>query len=435
MKTKWLLLGLMALLLLWPATAVFADEPGLVFEDGRIYFDEDVSLDPGEVFQGDMGVFDGDLDVPEDSTVHGDVFVVNGDVLLAGQVSGDLGVIEGELEMAEDGQVMGDLFVMGGDHTVAGHVRGDLSVLFGEVELLSTAVVDGDLLVAPGTLERNAGARVRGDEVHDLPIPSIPFIPERVEVPDLELPELPEPPVRPQVPDRPDFPVRPRMAPLHNFGQFLGRTFTALFLSSLFIAVGALIAFIWPRPTRKVSECISAMPLQSFGLGLLTFFIAAGLEVLAVVLMVVVILIAAVMIGTVILIPVGLLLILLSPLLLLPVPLAMIGGVVLGWVALAEMIGQKVLRALKTRDAKPLGAVLVGLLITVPLAAILWVAEPLCCAWPFVILLTSLGLGAVFHTRFGTQGCQSAKSGPDALPMEAMDEEVGQPDGPVNGTP
>jgi hypothetical protein len=151
--------------------------------------------------------------------------------------------------------------------------------------------------------------------------------------------------------------------------------------------------------------------------------------------MIVVILIGAVMIGTVILIPVGLLLILLSVLLLLPVPLAMIGGVVLGWVALAELIGQKVLRALKARDVRPMGAVLVGLLITVPLAAILWVAEPLCCAWPFVILLTSLGLGAVFHTRFGKQGCRSTKTGPDALPMEAMDEEAGLPDGPVNGAP
>jgi hypothetical protein len=278
---------------------------------------------------------------------------------------------------------------------------------------------------------------VRGEEVQDLPIPALPFGRERVEVPDLpEIPDLPERPTapsRPRVPDRPDFPVR-TLTPLQSFSQFLGRTFTALFLSSLFIAIGALIALIWPLPTRKVSECISAMPLRSFGLGLLTFFIAAGLEILAVVLMVVVILIAAVMLGTVILIPVGLLLILLSPLLLLPVPLAMIGGVVLGWVALAELIGQKVLRALKARDVRPLGAVLVGLLITVPLAAILWVAEPLCCAWPFVILLTSLGLGAVFHTRFGRQGCQSP-AGPDALPMEAMDEEEGLPDGPVSGAP
>lgn len=440
MKTKWLWLGLMALLLLWPATAIFANEPGLVFDNGRIFFDEDVSLEPGEIFQGDLGIFNGDLELAEGSTVNGDVFVTNGDVRLAGQVNGDLAVLGGDLDLTESGQVKGDLFAMSGEHTVAGHVRGDVSVLFGEVELRSTAVVDGDLLVAPGTLERDAGARVRGEEVHDLTIPPIPFIPERVEVPKverLEPPGRPTAPPRPVVPDRPEFPIRPRVTPLQSFGQFMGRAFTALFLSSLFIAIGALIALIWPRPTRKVSECISAAPLQSFGLGLLTFFIAAGLEVLAVVLMVVVILIAAVMIGTVILIPVGLLLILLSPLLLLPVPLALVGGVVLGWVGLAELIGQKVLKALNARDVKPLGAVLVGLLMTVPLAAILWIAEPLCCAWPFVILLTSLGLGAVFHTRFGTQGCQSSKSsaGPEALPMEAMDEEAGRPDGPVSGTP
>jgi hypothetical protein len=179
------------------------------------------------------------------------------------------------------------------------------------------------------------------------------------------------------------------------------------------------------------------MPVQSFGLGLLTFLIAAGLEALATVLMILVILIAAALISTVILIPVGLLLILLSILLLLPVPLALAGAMVLGWVGLAQVIGQQVFKLLKSGYVRPLGAVLVGLLVTVPLAAILWIVQPACCAWPFVVLLTSVGLGAVFHTRFGRQNCQQPgpPAGPELLPAAAMDEETGQPDGPVAGTP
>jgi hypothetical protein len=200
--------------------------------------------------------------------------------------------------------------------------------------------------------------------------------------------------------------------------------------SLLFIFLGLLVVFIWPRPTRKVSDCISAMPVQSFGLGLLTFLIAVVLEALAAVLMIIVILIGAALISTVILIPIGLLLILLSVLILLPVPLALAGAMVLGWVALAELVGRKALRVLRVRDARPVGAVLAGLLITVSLAAMLWVLQPGCCAWPFIILLTSVGVGATIHTRFGRESCRQSRPSaePDLLPAEAMDEEAGQPD-------
>jgi hypothetical protein len=209
------------------------------------------------------------------------------------------------------------------------------------------------------------------------------------------------------------------------------------FMSLLFVGMGLLVAVIWPRSTRRVSDCIGVMPLQSFGLGLLTFLIAVVLESMAIVLMVVIILIAAVMIGTVLLIPIGLLLILLSVLVLLPVPLALAGGMLLGWVGLADFVGQKALKVLGIRDGSPLGTVLVGLLITVPLAALLWVFNPGCCAWPFIVLLTSVGLGAVFHTRFGTQGCQQSGSPDtsDVLPLDAMEDEVGQPDLPQNKLP
>ena len=98
------------------------------------------------------------------------------------------------------------------------------------------------------------------------------------------------------------------------------------------------------------------------------------------------------------------------------------------------------LQLLKVADVKPLGATLVGLLITVVLAAVLWIAKPVCCAWPFVILLSSLGLGAVVQTRFGREGCRAQNATPappaaaDVLPAEAMDDEAGQPDLPPDAS-
>jgi hypothetical protein len=429
MKAKGLWLGLMVLFLLLPATAVVADEPGLHFDGGDIFVEEDVSLERGQTVEGDLGVFDGDLHMPEGSTVNGDVFVANGDAYVAGQVNGDLAVIDGDLELTESGLVTGVLFAMGGNQDVAGHVRGDLSTLFGDMRLRDTAIVEGALLVAPGVLEREAGAQVRGEAVHDLPLPPLPFIedlPQRMPVPTP--PARLQPPMPPRVPH--DTVGR-------QIARFVGRGFTATFLSLLFIAVGTLIVFIWPRPTKRVSECISIMPVQAFGIGLLSFIIAAFLEALAVVVMILIILLAAALIATVILIPIGLLLILLSVLVLFPVPLALAGAMVLGWVGVAELIGRKALAVLRVRSVTPLGAVIAGLLVTVPVAATLWMVKPLCCAWPFIILLTSVGLGAVIHTRFGTQSCGTSGTAtePEVLPIEAMDEEAGQPDNATGGTP
>ena len=438
MRKKGLWLGVLLLLLLLPASAAFAGGPRLVIDDGGIFVDEDVTLEPGEVYNGDLGIFNGDLSVPKGSVVKGDVFVTNGDVEVAGRIDGSLAVISGDLVLEQGSVVEGDLFVMSGDHEVAGRVSGDLSVMFGDAELRDSAVVEGDLMVLSGSLERAAGARVSGEELRDIPLPDLPLIPERVNPP--EMPELPEIPVQPEVPVRPQVPPVPRVrveTPAQQFGRFVGRTVSAGFFSLVFIALGVLVVFIWRRPTRRVSECIEAMPVQSFVLGLLTFLIAAVLEAFAVVLLILIVLVAAALISTVILIPIGLLLILLSVLVLLPVPLALLGGMVLGWVALAQLIGQKVGKVLRGGELQPLAATLLGLIITVPVAAILWVAQSACCAWPFIILLTSIGLGAVFHTRFGTQACSQSKPGAEAeaLPAEAMDEEAGAPDLPPDATP
>jgi hypothetical protein len=49
-----------------------------------------------------------------------------------------------------------------------------------------------------------------------------------------------------------------------------------------------------------------------------------------------------------------------------------------------------------------------------------------------------VGLGAVFHTRFGRQSCNQAKTAAapaEVLPAEAMDEEAGEPDLPPDTTP
>lgn len=424
MKVRVLWLGLLVGLLLWPASAVFAQGPTPGSDGGRVFWSEDVALTSGETFEGDLGIFQGNLDVPEGAVVNGSVFVTNGHVTIAGRVDGNVAVLGGFLDLAQTGLVRGDAMATGGLHKIAGQVRGNASFLFGDLALRSTALISGDLLVAPGHLQREAGSQVQGKVVTDVTASSLTHQTTPEGVPQAPLPTA--------VPSRPHSePVAPRL------GQVLGRILGVVFSSLVFVAVCVLVVLLWPRATRRVADCIAALPAQSLGLGLLTFLIAAGLEVVAVVALVLIILVGALLMATVVLIPVGLLLILLSWLILLPVPLAMVGGVVLGWVGLSELIGRKLLDALRAHNVAPLGSALLGLLITVSISAMLWILKPVCCAWPLVILLTSVGLGSVFHTRFGRQGCQPAGSTPPAaaLPSDAMEEETGQPDTPSAETP
>jgi len=419
-KKRIVRLGVVIGFLFLLATQVFAAEECFGFDDGRVFVDEDVSLEPGERFSGDLAVFGGDLTIPQGSTVNGDVFVSGGTVLVAGRVNGDLAVTSGDLLLDESGYVAGDVFGLG-KVDVGGQVGGDLANLFGSVVLRNTAVVHGDLLALSGSVEREPGATVLGDEVAGAPLPGMPRFPEEPAVPE----------VRHLTPEPPQLPVRPSGPTLgQRIGRFVSRSLAATFLGLLFVGLGLLIVYIWPRQTQQVSDCITALPWQSFGLGLLTYLIALGLESLAVVLMILVILVAAALISTVILIPVGLFLILISGLVLLPVPLALVGAMVLGWVGLADLVGRKVLALLNVRDVKPAGAVLVGLLLSVGLAATFWLLKPLCCGWPFIVLMTSIGLGAVLNSRFGTQSCRESPAAPpsEPLPLEAMDEEAGRPD-------
>ncbi len=431
MKRIGLFWGLMLLLLLGPAATALADGPIVTFDGGQIFVDEDVSLAAGQSFNGDLGIWRGDLTMAAGSVVNGDLFVASGNAYIAGRVNGSLAILNGHLELTSSGYVTGDVVGIKADQDVAGQVEGSLSALVGDIVLRNTALVRGDLLVTPGHIRREAGARVLGSEVYDLDLPPLPFLGK--ESPEVPAPsQIPTPSLRPwEVPQPRELQREP-----WRFGvrQFLGRVMAAAFLSLLSIGIGMLVAVIWPRPTRRVSDCILALPAQSFGLGLLTFLIAAGLEAIAAVLVILVWLVATALVGTVILIPLGLLLILLAPVLMLPIPIALAGAMILGWVGLADLIGHKVLKLFNVAEVKPLGAALVGLLIMVAVTALLWIVKPLCCAWPFVILVSSVGLGAAIHTRFGRQSCRSAAppGQPEALPPEAMDIEAGQPDVPVS---
>jgi cytoskeletal protein CcmA (bactofilin family) len=324
-----LLACLLALLLAFSATPVFADGN----DNGKVIFGGSFTLESGEELDGDLVVFGGSAVLEEDSRVDGSVVV------------------------------------MGGSASIAGEVDGDVVVFGGDVELRATAIVDGDLVTIGGSVEREEGAIVRGSEVKGLEFKGFPFfwtLPTRVS-------------------------LRYRWPNL--WFRFIFDIFKTLFMALALAALGLLIVLFWLEQTEVVGQTVLAAPLPSGGVGLLTIVVAAALIVLFAI--------------TICLSPVAFLL-----------GVATLAAGIFGWTAVGLLVGQKLLEAFKVEEINPLIAVAVGILLISLLAAV-----P--CLGPIlVIVVGSLGLGAVVLTRFGTQTYPLPAPVPPAPPVPAQSEEI-----------
>jgi cytoskeletal protein CcmA (bactofilin family) len=413
MRKYVLWIGLLLLVLAVPLSPAWAagEQP----DDGRVIWGENFALAAGQVHRGNLAVIGGDADLEPGSRVLGDLFVSGGDAQIEGQVLGDLAIIGGNLDLGGEGQVDGDLFFAGGDVDVAGHVRGNLSTVRGDLTLRESAVVEGDIVTFASSYTREPGAQVLGRDR----VPSLPAVPEVPSVPEVE-----------------SKPFRPSTS--GGLVDAVASVLVTLFTTALLVVVGTVVVAVLPRPVGRVRDELRANLALSFGVGLLAWLVAAGLEVIAALVMAVVALVAALLMTTVILIPVGLVLLILSPILLLPVPLALLTGLVLGWVAMAQQAGRWLLRSLKANRVSDALATFVGLvLLTTPLA-LLWLIRPCCLGLPLTVLFASMGLGAALLTRLGSRAYTASPpptpawpeepTQPSTSPVEPVDPRETEPD-------
>jgi hypothetical protein len=162
---------------------------------------------------------------------------------------------------------------------------------------------------------------------------------------------------------------------------------TALVLALLAL----LVVSLWPKPTGLVANTVWRSPAASFGVGLLTLLVVAGLVVLLIIT------------------------ICLSPLLALATAVAWL----FGWIALGWLVGRRLLAALKAKNVAPvweagLGVFLITLLGAVP-----------CIGWLVWLVGGAFGLGAVVLTRFGSQRYNGTQPAPPPEPSDVL------PAGPI----
>lgn len=259
------------------------------------------------------------------------------------QVDRDVVSFGGDVVMEESTRVGNDVVVFGGNVDVAGTIGHDLTVFGGVVTLEPTAVVNGNVVPLGGVVNRKEGAIVRGQ-----------VMPSGTRV---------TPGVYP-------------LAPIRTGWNFLGDAIWG-FVQGFFTmvglaALGALLLVFTPKQLDQVRDVAEKSALPSMGVGCLTFLVVPPLIILFIV--------------TCLGIPLSAIL-----------GIALIAAAAFGWIALAILLGDRLLNALKVKNIVPILAMVAGLII-------LWLVSAVPVLGGLIgLFLGALAVGAVVLTRFGTQ--------------------------------
>jgi cytoskeletal protein CcmA (bactofilin family) len=333
MKQLYKFLTLFALLALFlvPTGAVHAQGPG-PSSDGRVIFGSNYTVKSGDTFTGDLVVFGGNVTVEENADLKGNLVVFGGTV-------------------KSDGQVNGDLVIIGG-----------------QVELQSKAHVTGDVVTVGGQLQKADGAAIDGEVVNNIQ-------------PDIQIPtgKIPPSATEPTVP-----------TPSVNFDFDPFWSATGVLFRAVAVALLAMVVVMFLQPQlNRVGHAITAQPLMSGGIGLLTVLVAP----LAVVILTV----------TIILIPVAFVGVLL-----------LVFAWLFGVIALGQEVGERFTRSINQSWAPVLTTGFGTFLLMLVGGAI---GEIPCVGWLAPLALGLLGIGAVAVTWFGSRSAPAnfgQTSGPSA---------------------
>jgi hypothetical protein len=259
--------------------------------------------------KGDVVAMGGDVRLR--APVGSDVYVAGGTVTIESSVGGSARVAGGNAEVTGAGSVTGNLSIAGGDVMILGPVKGNVHAAGGNV--LIDAEIGGDVSTGAGTLELGPNARIAGKLKHRGP--EIRRHPDAQVAGGIEKKEIRTRQTRRHV----ETVTRDRSLSLGGWLWTLG-----------LIGLAALLAAAFPGATKRLGGELR----ENTGLVFLLGFCAlVGLPIFAIMLMV-----------TIIGLPLALIVVLLYFLLLL-----------LGYVAIAVVMGDLALNKYKAEMATQLG--------------------------------------------------------------------------------
>ncbi len=298
------------------------------------------------IYENDVRVFDGD------QTISGQNYTLESGEI----VQGDLTVFGGNALLKVGSRVEGGVTVFGGNAEIYGEVNGDVNVIGGNANLRSGARVGGTLSAVGGDVSREGGASTRGGTNEFNGIPPIAPVPPMMDGDDRGN-------TWNNKVDRWNNGAQNWADRWENsvFGKLGG-----IILITLFAVV---LAHFLPVPIARMGDTIRNQGLLSSGVGLLTF-IALPIAV------------AITIIGIITLPLVG---------------IAMFFGALIGWTALAQLIGVWLMRGFGRSNWTLAGQAGAGAIVLAVLGALPVVG------WFVSIVASCIGLGVLVLTRLGTQ--------------------------------
>ena len=171
------------------------------------------------------------------------------------------------------------------------------------------------------------------------------------------------------------------------FLNFVANVVYSLGMTVVLALLAVFVVALWREPVERVSQTIVNAPAASWGVGVLTA------------LAFVVVLPAFAVLSAILIIACGLGLLGFG--VIAAASVALVIGWLMGWIALGQLVGQRLLDALGNRHPTPAASAAVGTAVI----TLFWLGlAPLCgMGWLIFAVLSPLGLGAVVLTRFGTQ--------------------------------
>ena len=295
-----------------------------------------------------------DLIVEEGGTVNGDVTVFDGDVEVAGRIEGDVSIFDGHLEL--DGEIEGDLVLFGG-----------------QLDIHEGAVISGDCVSFGGDVDDASGRASCASPGSEILGNIGPIRP----------PGIPEAPEFPRVEGR-----GPTVA--STVGQIFLRVSEVVGRSLLLGLLALIVAAVFPRQVRQVSDTVRRRPVASGAVGLLTAVAAPSLIVLLLIVL------ALTCVG-----------LLLYPAVFL-LGLGVIAAAVFGWIALGERLGRWLMGTLKVESRNLTVTAGLGTALLTLSLGVLSLIPPFMFGEGFgasllTAVLIAVGLGAAALTRFGTR--------------------------------
>lgn len=263
---------------------------------------------------------------------------------------GNLLIFGGVVTLEDGSQVNGDVVLLGGTIDIDGSVGGNVVGIGGVVSLGADAAVDGDLTTLAASLNREEGARVRGNVTSGFPAPFSFSVPGGVTVPDVPSVEV-------------------RVSPILNVMWFFFRTF-------LWAALAVLLVMFLPDHIERTATTIIRQPVLAGGVGLLTTIV-----------------------GPLLLIGIAITIIL--------IPVSLVGFLILaiawfvGRIAIGYEIGRRFAET-ANQDWPPAVAAGAGTFI---LTFVIDGADALipCVGWLIPAVVGIVGVGGILLSRFGTQ--------------------------------